>query len=71
MEECSSTGPCPKSPDPSGNEQPSSLTRRQFLNTGAAASGVLILGGAEACTPSGEGRDEGGASQGSGIDHTP
>jgi len=67
MEECSSTGPCPKSPDPSGNEQPSSLTRRQFLNTGAAASGVLILGGAEACTPSGEDQDEGGASQGSGA----
>ena len=57
----------PKSPASSGNEQPSSVTRRQFLGTGAAASGALILGGAEACSPSGEGGESGGGSRGAAV----
>jgi len=45
----SSTGSSPESKDHSGKEKHSSLTRRQFLGTGAAAGGALVLGGTEAC----------------------
>ncbi len=60
MGETSSTGPSPKSEDPSGKETPSSLTRRQFLGTGAAAGGALMLGGVEGCSEP-EGAGSGGA----------
>ena len=57
MGEQSSTSPDPRPDNTPKTDDSSSLTRRQFLGTGAAAGGALILGGAEACGPSDGGRE--------------
>ena len=38
-------------------QNPEDLSRREFIGTGAAAGGALILGGAEGCSPPDTGRD--------------
>ncbi len=36
---------------PQGNEAPSTISRRRFLGTGAAAGSVIVLGGTGGCAP--------------------
>ncbi len=51
---------------PAKDGAPPGVTRRQFLGTGAAAGGVLILGGAEGCSAPDAGRDASRARGGAG-----
>ncbi len=59
----SDTHPDPKKPQAANRENPgpSILTRRGFLGTSLTAGGALVLGGAEACSSSGEGSGASGA----------